>query len=220
MKATIRNQITGTLGVSIIFIISLLAAIMTKEIIWIIASSILGLLTLLFTLNSIKVIKKEKGIKLKHDINYGLCIGFIVLTTMFGVSIALFINNISYRINGIETTAVIYNIDKKTNYKTEYKDDGSSYQKKEEKCNVYIKYTVDNKEYKTKLNSGDCHYTMGDKVKIYYDREDPSKIESNSLFIILFTLLFTGFVFTLFIVKCIKSYSKPKKNKKLKKRVA
>jgi len=214
MKNLIFNQIVGTLMVFFLFVVFILAAIITKETIWILSSTILGILFLLFALNSIKVIKKEKGIKHKYNFNYGLCIGFVVLATMFGSSLALFITNISYRVNGIETTAIVYDINKETNYKIEYDGNGNSYEKKKEKCDVYIKYNVDNQEYNTKLNAGGCHYSKGDKIKIYYDKDNPSKIESNLILVLGLALLITGLGFGLFIVKCIKLFSKTKNKKR------
>ena len=83
MNIVILNQILGTLGFFIAFAVSTFAAVTTKDIVWIIASVIFGVLTLLFTLNSIKVIKQEKGIKIKHNINYTYFICLIIICSFF-----------------------------------------------------------------------------------------------------------------------------------------
>ena len=41
--------------------------------------------------------------------------------------------------------------------------------------NVYVKYTVDGKEYDTELGEF-SNYKKGDKITIYYNPDDPSKI--------------------------------------------
>lgn len=213
MKKEISNQVTGTLIIFLIFAIVTFGAVGTKEVSLIIASCILGVLTLLFTLNAIKVIKKEKGIKTKYNFNYGLCIGFVVIAALFGISLALFIKNVSYKNNGIETTATVYDVSRTKTYKTEYNDDGSSYEKEEVSCDVFISYVVNGKEYRSKLNPGNCKYSIDDKVKIYYNKDDPTKIESNSTLILIVALLITGTGFIVFIIKCIKSLTTSKKKK-------
>lgn len=181
MKKTIFYQILGPLMIFFILAIFTFMAIGTKDIIMIIASIILGILFILFSLNSIKVIKKEKGKKIKYDINYNLIIGLIIILSMFGVCLTLLIRNVVYRLNGIETTAIVYDIDKEINYKTEYDEDGNSYEKKEEKCDVYIKYYVGNKEYKNKLDVSSCRKSIGDEIKIYYSKDNPSDFVSSSI---------------------------------------
>ncbi len=212
MNRVIFNQILGTFMSLFIFAVFTFMAVVSKNIIIIISSIILGILTLLFTLNSIKVIKKEKGIKIKHDFNYGIIIGLIFILSMFGAFLSLLINNISYRINGIETTATVYDINKKVSYKTEYDENGNSYEEKKTRCDVYIKYNVENIEYKSKLDVSSCKYSNGDKVKIYYDKNNPSNFASNSISILIFATLFTGSGLAIFIIKWIKSSNRKKKD--------
>lgn len=122
------NQILRTLMFFFAFSIFTFIAIGTKDTIMIVASVILGVLTLLFVLNSIKVIKQEKEIKIKHNKNYAFFICLIVICSIFGAFLSLLIKNISYRVNGIETIATVYEVDRIVNYKTEY-EDGNAYKK-------------------------------------------------------------------------------------------
>lgn len=216
MKIVIMNQILGTLMFFFVFAVLTFMAIETKNTVMIVASVILGILTLLFVLNSIKVIKKEKGIKIKHEINYTFFICLIIICSIFGVCLTLLIKNISYRINGVETVATVYEVDRTINYKTEYDDDGNSYEKKEEKCEVYINYNVDNQEYNNRLDVDTCEYDEGDKIKIYYDKDNPDDFVSNSVTILLIATIFTGLVLIIFIIQSIKSLKKKKKSKVIK----
>ncbi|MGN1000588.1 MAG: DUF3592 domain-containing protein [Bacilli bacterium] len=210
MKQVIFNQILGTLIISFIFVGFTFFAIVTKEIIVIIISIVLGILTLLFALNSIKVIKKVKGIKVKYDFNYGVIIGFIAILLIFVVCLYYLIDEVYFRINAGETTSIVYDIDKETKYKTEYDDDGNSYIKKEEKCDVYIKYSVENKEYNSKLDNNSCKYSIGDDIKIYYDKDDPSYFTTSSIALLIIVTLFSGIVLIIYLVQWIKSYLKEK----------
>lgn len=213
MKKVIMNQILGTLMFFFVFSVFTFMAVGTKDTIMIVASVILGVLTLLFALNSIKVIKREKGIKIKHDINYTFFICLIIICSIFGVCLSLLIKNISYKINGVETTATVYEVDKTINYKTEYDDDGTAYEKKEEKCKVYINYNVDNQEYNNKLDVDTCKYDEGDEIKIYYDKDNPNDFVSNSITILLIATIFTGLALLIFIIQSIKSLKKKSKSK-------
>lgn len=211
MKKTIFYQILGPLMIFFIFAVFTFMAVGTKDIIAIIGSIILGIITFLFTLNSIKVIKKEKGKKIKYDFNYTAVICLILILTIFVAFLTLLIQNITYRLNGVETTATVYDIDKETNYKTEYDEDGNPYQKKHEKCNIYIKYEVENKEYKNKLDVGSCRKSIGDEIKIYYDKDNPNDFVSNSIVLFVLATLFTGGCLIIFIVQWVRT--KPKKRK-------
>lgn len=213
MKRTIMNQILGTLMVFFIFAVFTFMAIGTKDTIMIVASVILGVLTLLFALNSIKVIKQEKGIKIKHDINYTFFICLIIICSIFGACLTVLIKNISYRVNGVETIATVYEVDRAVNYKTEYDDDGNSYEKREEKCKVYINYNVDNNEYNNKLDVDTCKYNEGDEIKIYYDKDNPNDFVSNSIAILLVATIFTGLALLIFIIQSIKSFKKKVRRK-------
>lgn len=213
MNKVIKNQIIGTLMLFFVFVVCTYMAVATKDRIIILASVILGILTLLLTLNSIQVIKREKGIKIKHDINYTFFICLIVICSIFGVCLSLLIKNISYRINGIEKIATVYEVDRTVNYKTEYDEDGNAYEKKEEKCKVYINYNVDNNEYNNKLDVDTCKYDEGDEIKIYYDKDNPNYFVSNSITILLIVTIISGLTLLIFIIKSIKSLKKKNKSK-------
>ena len=45
-----------------------------------------------------------------------------------------------------------------------FMSDEYSYEVKKEHCDVFVKYVVDEKEYKAKLEAGDCKYSVGDSV--------------------------------------------------------
>ena len=192
------------------------AAVMTKDIPWIIASVVLGILSILFLLNSIKIIKQEKGIKLKKDINYGVWIGFIVILTLFGTSSGLLVRNVYFRATGEKTTAFVYDVNRTVTYDTEYDDEGNSYEKEDEHCDVFVEYEVKNKNYKSKLDAGNCKLREGDKVTIYYNKDNPKDFVSGNLWILTFAFLFTGFGFILYIVQWIKGTKKNNKKKKTK----
>ena len=215
MNKTIFYQILGPLMIFFIFAVFTFMAVGTKDIVMIIASVILGMLFILFTLNSIKVIKREKGKKIKYDIDYTAIICLIIILSIFGVCLTLLIKNISYRINGVETTAIVYDVDKEISYKTEYDEDGNPYEKKEEKCEVYIKYEVENKEYKNKLDVSSCRKSIGDKIKIYYDKDNPNDFVSNSIVLFVLATLFTGGCLIIFIVQWVRTKPKKKKGKKV-----
>ena len=80
MNGTIFNQILATLMMSFIFVGFTVAAVLSKDIVAIIGSIITGILTILIALNSIQIIKKEKGIKVKKNFNYGIIICFIFIS--------------------------------------------------------------------------------------------------------------------------------------------
>jgi len=211
MKRVLRNQIIGTLMFFFVFVVFTFMAIVSKDTVMIVASVILGVLTLLFILNSIKVFKQEKGIKNKYNINYTFFISLIIICSIFGAFFTVLIKNIYYRVNGVETIATVYELDRKVNYKTEYDDDGNEYEKKEEKCKVYIKYIVDSIEYKNKLDVDTCNYDEGDEINIYYDKENPNNFVSNSITILLIITIFSGLVLLIFIIQSIKSLKRKKK---------
>lgn len=218
MNGVIINQIVGTLMFFIMFVICTFAAVMTKDIPWIVASVVLGILSVLFLLNSIKVIKQEKGIKLEKDVNYGVWIGFIVILTLFGTCSVLLARNIYFRVTGEKTTAVVYDINRTVTYDTEYDDDGNSYEKEDEHCDVFVEYDVKNKKYKSKLEAGNCKLDKGDKVTIYYNKDNPNDFVSGNLWILTFASIFTGFGFILYVVQWIKGTKKKKKKKQSKKK--
>lgn len=204
MNGTIFNQILATLMMSFIFVGFTVAAVLSKDIVAIIGSIITGILTILIALNSIQIIKKEKGIKVKKNFNYGIIICFIFILILFGSFLASLIISISNRINSVQTMAIIYDMNKEIKYVTEYDKDGNSYEKKKTVCESYIKYNAEDEEYKTKINVG-CKYSIGDKVKIYYNKDDPSELFMDSIVLLSVGTLISGIVLIIYIVKWVKS---------------
>ena len=203
----VMNQIIANILLLFIEAVLILFAVKTGELGYIIASIVFGILTILFILQAVKVIKKEKGAKVKRDINYTVYIVLIIVTTFFIIFMSLLVKNISYRKDGVETTAIVYQVDKNIDYKTEYDSDGNPYQAKHEICDVYIKYRVETNEYKSKLDMSSCGYSKGDKVKIYYQKDNPNKFvngSSSSLIILIVSTLFTGCVLLFIVYKLIK----------------
>ena len=100
--------------------------------------------------------------------------------------------------------AIIYDMNKEIKYVTEYDKDGNSYEKKKAVCESYIKYNAENEEYKTKINVG-CKYFIGDKVKIYYNKDDPSELFIDTIVLLGVGTLISGIVLIIYIVKWVKS---------------
>lgn len=150
----------------------------------------------------------------KKDINFPYFVGLTIIVAMFISCLLLTINSLSFKINGVQTTATVYDINKKVEYKTYYDNDGNSYEKKEEHCSVYIKYEVLGNEYDSKLDVSDCKMKKGQEVKIYYDKDDPSNYASDSSPILLFATLFTGFGLGVFLFMTYKDLFMKKKGKR------
>ena len=55
---------------------------------------------------------------------------------------------------------------------------------------VYVSYTVEGKEYESILNSYSSSFYEGKEIKIYYDKDNPSKIGVKSLDLLF--LIFPG----------------------------
>lgn len=78
---------------------------------------------------------------------------------------------------------------------------------------VLVKYTVDNKEYLSRLNYYTFNMAEGQSVKVYYNIADPSQIKTDNIPIAVMTLGIVGIVFLLVglsfvMVKGIKSSQK------------
>ncbi len=152
--------------------------------------------------------------KNKKDINFPYFVGLAAMLAAFLSCLLLTINSISFKINGVPTIATIYDINKKVEYKTYYDSDDNAYEKEEEHCSVYIKYEALGNEYDTKLDVSDCKMKKGQKVKIYYDKDDPSSYASDSSPILLFSTLFTGFILGVFLFMTYKDLFMKKKGKR------
>jgi len=87
---------------------------------------------------------------------------FILIGLIFIISgVLIFKASENFKKNGIETTAVITDI-------VRYNDESS----------VYIKYIVNDKEYNQKLNYYTSNMHIGQTLKIYYDSDNPNRIQS------------------------------------------
>lgn len=81
---------------------------------------------------------------------------------------------------------------------------------------VYVSYTVEDKEYESKLNSYSSSFYEGKEIDIYYDEENPEKIGVKSLDLIF--LMFPGFGILFLVIGgtgILVKISKKNKEKKL-----
>lgn len=225
MNGVIWTQIIAQLILTFVFGGIVIAGVVTKEVAWIIASIVSILLWILFFLNMIRVIKEELGHKDTSKVNYTYFICLIIGSVFFCVSLYGNIESMEFRKNAKETSGTIYDIEKSVLYKTEYDEDGNSYEKKEETCINYVQYEVDGKTYKDKLSLVSCNYEIGDEVGIYYDVDNPAIMEekNNKYFLIFAFFLSTIFMCFIFVaglkemfstVKSMKKTLKKKKSKK------
>lgn len=226
MNGVIWTQIIAQLMLTFVFGGIVIAGVVTKEVALIIASVVSILLWILFFLNMIRVIKEELGHKDTSKVNYTYFICLIIGSVFFGGSLYANIESIEFRKNAKETTGIIYDIEKSVEYKTEYDEDGNSYEKKEETCLNYVQYEVDGKTYKDKLSLVSCNYDIGDEVGIYYDVDNPAIMEekNNKYFLLFAFVLSTIFMSVIVVVglkemfstvKSMKKILKKKKNKKV-----
>ena len=82
---------------------------------------------------------------------------------------------------------------------------------------VYVSYTVDGKEYESRLNSYSSSFYEGKEIKIYYDKDNPNKIGVKSLDLL--CLIFPGIGLIFFIIGgtgILVKINKRKSEKKLK----
>ena len=227
MNGVIWTQIIAQLILTFVFGGIVIAGVVTKEAAWIIASIVSILLWILFFLNMIRVIKEELGHKDTSKVNYTYFICLIIGSVFFGVSLYGNIESMEFRKNAKETSGTIYDIEKSVLYKTEYDEDGNSYEKKEETCINYVQYEVDGKTYKDKLSLVSCNYEIGDEVGIYYDVDNPAIMEEKNNKYFLIFAFFLSTIFMCFIVvaglkemfSTVKSMKKTLKKKKSKKSI-
>ena len=82
---------------------------------------------------------------------------------------------------------------------------------------VYVSYTVEGKEYKSRLNSYSSSFYEGKEIDIYYDKDNPNKIGVKSLDLLF--LIFPGIGLIFFIIGgtgILVKINKRKSEKKLK----
>jgi len=86
-----------------------------------------------------------------------------------------FINN--FKENAIEHTAIITDI---------HRNRGAD----SDETTVYVEYFVEGKKYEQQLDFYSSGMSVGDEVKIYYNPDNPNKIQSDST--IIFSIMFLG----------------------------
>ena len=198
MKYNRKQFIIGMLIFAIIYSISLFLTLTNKnnDILMIFMFSLI-----VFCLIADTIERKIKGHNAKKDINFPFFLIIAFSTYAFTICIFSTIDSLHLKFNGVETTATIYKVDKNIEYKNEYDDDGNSYEVKEEKCDLYIEYFVDGKRYNSKLALSTCMKKEGDKVKIYYSKDDPNVYDSDSSYILILCAGFALFVLVICLYK-------------------
>ena len=119
----------------------------------------------------------------------------------------MFFNKIDFMKNSDKTEATVVYRD----YHVREKDG-----QEEDDCTTEVKYYVDGKTYSSELGSKSCKYREGDKVKIYYDKNDPKNLDEHPFTAAIIGLI-TGIVLTFvcigYIVLAIKGLKKKLKKK-------
>ena len=82
---------------------------------------------------------------------------------------------------------------------------------------VYVSYTVEGKEYKSRLNSYSSSFYEGKEIDIYYDKDNPNKIGVKSLDLLFLIFPGIGLIFLIIggtgiLVKINKKKSKKMEN--------
>jgi len=132
-------------------------------------------------------------------------IPFGIILIVFGViTFIISTNNKDY----IETEASVYKV---TLYEEAYTDVDGNYV--DATYDITIKYTVDGREYTGEF-SGLPKYNIGDKMKIYYNPEDPSQITQTKSIILPIAIILAGIASL--VGGIISSTNTIKKYKKLK----
>ena len=128
--------------------------------------------------------------------------GFGAIFLIIGLSVCFNIFNIENKIKTIGTITQIETYrdsDGDTNYR------------------VFVSYNVDGEEYEARLNGYAASFYEGKEIEIYYDKNNPEKIGSNSLDLLM--LIFPGFglvFFSIGLIGVIRNINKKKKQKYLK----
>ena len=85
-----------------------------------------------------------------------------------------------------------------------------SYDNENTNYDVYVKYTVNDREYESRLNGYSSNFYEGKKIKIYYDKNNPNLIGVKSLDLLF--LIFPGIGLIFFIIGATGLIIKIKKN--------
>lgn len=134
---------------------------------------------------------------------FGMFMVVGLLFFMLGIYIMIS-QNISKE-NRVYTTAIIERIDRHTD------SDGDTH------YDVFISYDVDGKIYQRELNSYMSGYYEGKKIEVYYDKNNPSTVKTESS--IIGMLIFAGLGLVIFVIGFIgllRGFIKKRKNKILK----
>ena len=98
-----------------------------------------------------------------------ILIGFTIIGALFVITgIIMFGTVFNYK-NKVNTTGTIAKI-------SSYMDNNQ-----EKSYEVYVSYTVEGKEYKSKINGYSSSFYEGKTIDIYYDKNNPNKIGVKSL---------------------------------------
>ena len=137
----------------------------------------------------------------------------ILILTILVVSISVLFNNISIKTNSKSTEAIVYKIDKET----EYDEDGNSYEEIKETCTNYITYTVNDKKYNNILSEKTCRYYKNDKVTLHYNKDNPSEfVDNGDIIAPILGIVLSIFVLIAFLINAYKSIKNEKSTKKSK----
>lgn len=121
---------------------------------------------------------------------------FSILGSVFLVIGLGVCSNIFNKDNKVETIGTISNM-----YSYRNSDGDTNY-------NVFVTYIVDGVEYESRLNGYSSNFYEGKRIKIYYDKNNPNKIGSESLDLLF--LLFPGIGFIFAMIGIIRNIYKTK----------
>jgi len=143
--------------------------------------------------------------------NLSICGIVLSMSVGFGL---LAIKEISFYHHSERTNATIYAIIPTEKGVEEKDDEGHSYTTTKIVCENRIKYTANNKEYTDKISSESCFKKIGNKVKIYYDKNDPAEFRESKLAFIYYIILALSVVFLFTGLMLTKRALKIKKRKR------
>ena len=204
MKRVIVYSILGFLICALLF-----ALVSTNDLLVRLGLAAVLVVPFLILLNEIDIYRQEKG-KAPSNVPFIPILVVYVVTAFFAVSLYLLGSNIYDRMNSQKTTSVVSKVDRRIETVTHEDEDGYEYETDEEICDVYVRYEVNGKQYNQKYgSSSDCKHKIGDKIDIYYRKDNPDKIHSDSeLYLYIGITLFTGFVFA---IVTFRAFDKKKK---------
>jgi len=114
---------------------------------------------------------KKREQQMKNIKDYLVTILFLSVGTLFLI-IGIFMSSGIFLIDEqdrVYTNAIITHID------TNHDSDGDT------DHDVYIKYSANGKEYESQLNLYSSSYYEGKEIEVYYDKNDPSNVETDEV---------------------------------------